>query len=374
MDFKSTTTRYRKCKTYMNEENIDVVVAISPENVLYFSNTYIMTQTDLRERLAITIMPLESEPIMIACDVERATVEEETWISDKRYYVEFEQSPIQFLVEALRERGLENKRVGIELDYLMAHFYKELIESMPNTEFVMCTRIFDKVRMIKEEREIEILSNAGFQTRKAFEAAILMTKPGDTEADLANKTIRNLFDLGCEDLDFICLASGERTPLVHGLPQEIPLVDGDMMRIDFGGIFDNYISDVARTALIGNRNRKYVEVFDRLAEVYMRTFEKLKVGVPAFEVYNCAKKHFGTVGLPFSMAHIGHGIGLGPHEMPILSPFEKQILMEDMVLCLELSVNINNRYYHVEDLIRITSEGPRVLTQSTLNPQLLHIC
>ena len=89
--------RFQRCKPYMEQENLDAIIAISPENVLYFAETYIQTQTSIRDRLAIAVMPLSSEPAMIACKIEEPTVETETWIKDRRYYVEAQQSPIALL-------------------------------------------------------------------------------------------------------------------------------------------------------------------------------------------------------------------------------------------------------------------------------------
>ena len=112
--------RYERCKPYMEQQGLDVLVAISPENVLYFAETYIQTQTSIRERLAITVMPLASEPAIIACKIEEPTVEAETWISDRRYFVELQCSPIAMLADVIKEKHLENRRIGIELNYLMA--------------------------------------------------------------------------------------------------------------------------------------------------------------------------------------------------------------------------------------------------------------
>ncbi len=77
-------SRYERCKPYMLKDNLDAVVALSPENVLYFAETYIQTQSSIRDRLAIAVMPLDREPAMIACKIEEPTVENETWIKDRR--------------------------------------------------------------------------------------------------------------------------------------------------------------------------------------------------------------------------------------------------------------------------------------------------
>lgn len=86
--------RYQRCKPYMEQQGLDALIALSPENVLYFAETYIQTQTSIRERLAIAVMPLDSDPAMIACKIEEPTVEAESWIKDKRYFVELQCSPI----------------------------------------------------------------------------------------------------------------------------------------------------------------------------------------------------------------------------------------------------------------------------------------
>ena len=62
--------RYDKLKQEMKKQNFDVVIAISPENVLYFSETYIQTQKSIRDRLAIAVLPLEQDPAMIASVIE----------------------------------------------------------------------------------------------------------------------------------------------------------------------------------------------------------------------------------------------------------------------------------------------------------------
>ena len=63
----ATSERYERLKKLMARENLDVTVVISPENTLYFAETYIMTQASIRDRLAIAVLPLEQEPAFIGC-------------------------------------------------------------------------------------------------------------------------------------------------------------------------------------------------------------------------------------------------------------------------------------------------------------------
>ena len=360
--------RYERCKPYMEQQGLDVLVAISPENVLYFAETYIQTQTSIRERLAITVMPLASEPAIIACKIEEPTVEAETWISDRRYFVELQCSPIAMLADVIKEKHLENRRIGIELNYLMATYYQELITLLPNAEFVQCARIFDQVRAIKELREIKQLSYAGLNTVRAMEAAVRMSRVGDSENDLAVRIIKNMFDNGCQAIEFMCLGSGRRSEMAHCSPSpDVRLEDGSVIHIDYGGRFNHYNSDIARGILIGKPNEKHLDVYKRLTNCYVRGIEQLRPGARACDIYQFTKEQFEKEKIPFTMSLVGHGLGIGVHELPMLVPSETKGLEEDMMLCYELRTIVDGHRYHIEDLIHITEKGCEVLSQPKLD-------
>lgn len=367
-------SRYDRLKRYMEEEGLDVTVVISPENTLYFAETYIMTQTDIRDRLAIVVLPLSGEPAMIACGIEQGTVEAETWIKDKRYYIEFQESPIQFLTDVLNEKGLIKKKVGIELDYLMAHYYKELVERIPGADFVSCTRLFDKVKMIKEDKEIAILSEAANITRESLEKALREVHPGCTERLFSSKVKINMLKGGADKISFFVMGSGAKSIQVHALPDDTVMEDGEVMRLDFGGLFKgNYQSDFARTVMIGKPNPKYLDIYNRLTEVYQHVISCMKIGVTAAELYDICSRKFKEYNLPFSSPHIGHSLGIGLHEFPMLSPKENFALEENMVFNIEPVVVAEGRMFHMEDLIQITPEGPKILSNHDFNPGVLSI-
>lgn len=366
--------RYQRCKPHMERENLDVLVALSPENVLYFAETYIQTQASIRERLAIAVLPLEGEPAIIACQIEKPSVEAETWIADRRYYVEAQRSPIAMLAEALKEKHLEDKRIGIELNYLMATYYCELVQLLPRAQLIPCSRIFDQVRAVKEQREIRLLSYAGLQTVRAVEAAVRMTRVGDSENDLAVRMIKNMFDGGAQSLEFMCLGSGLRSEMAHCAPDpRVLLEDESVIHLDFGGKFDHYNSDIARDILVGRRSAKHEDIYKRLTDCYVRGIEELKPGARACDIYQFTKEQFERAGLPFTMSLVGHGLGIGVHELPMLIPGETKALEEDMMLCYEIRTIVDGYRYHIEDLIHITSSGHEVLSQPELDTTMLWI-
>lgn len=365
--------RYERLKLVMQREKLDAMVAVSPENVFYMAETYIETQKSLRSRLAIALLPLEAEPVMIGCVIEENTIEDETWIRDKHYYFEFRESPVRLLADAILERGLQNSRIGIELDYLSALYFNELKAYLPQTEFIPCVNLFEQVRAVKDAHEIELLAKAASCTRQAFERAVAETHIGETERTLSLRTSKHMLDLGCDKVDFLVMGTGKRSILVHALPDDSPLTDGEEGRIDFGGLFGNYNSDVARTFVIGNADVKHRDVFSRMVEVYRAAIDACRIGNPANSPYFVAKKKSEELKLPFNRVHEGHGLGLACHEHPILSPDNHCLFEEDMVMCVEHAVHVDGYRYHIEDLIRITPNGPVILSEPDFNPRLLHI-
>lgn len=363
MSASGLSQRYERLKPLMKQFGLDAIVTISPENVLYFTRTYIQTQKSIRDRLAIAVLPLEQDPAMIACVIESHTVEDECWIPDRRYYFEFKESPIQYLASILKSRGLANKKVGIELDYLSARYYRELIALLPDIQLVSGEHLLNLVRSIKEPEEIEILQNAAIATRDAYLSAIQDVHPGDSETDFSKKIAKHMIDSGCSNIEFLVMGTGDRSILVHGLPASVPMANGTHGRIDFGGLYNHYNSDVARTFIIGEPNPKHVDIIHRMMEVYTAAVEACRLGVPANSVYFTAKTMSKKVGLPFQRVHSGHGLGLSVHEYPMLAPGNEACLEENMVMCVEHAVHVDGHRYHIEDLIRITPEGPVVLSE-----------
>lgn len=367
-------SRYDRLKKYMAEDGIDVAVIISPANTIYFSETYIMTQKDIPDRLAITVLPLSGEPAIIACCIEQNTVDSETWIKDRRYYVEFQQSPIDFLADVLEERGLADARIGIELGYLTASYYQELMHRMPNINLVNCKRIFEKVRMIKEPKEIKYLADAANITRVAMEKGLQEVHPGCTEREFANKVKTYMINDGLSAIDFFVMGACEKSVLVHALPTDNVMRGGDQMRLDFGGVGEgHYLSDFARTVMVGELNQKYVDIYTKMCETQEEIFSHIRAGVPASELFRVCADGMTKRGLPFNIPHIGHSLGIECHEFPMLSPVEDFALEENMVFNFEPVVMTEGRMFHFEDLVLVKKDGFEILSNTQVNPGLLRI-
>jgi len=357
-------------KELMVKEGIDALVALSPENVLYSTGAYIMTQKLIRDRLEIAVFPQKQEPIFIVCGIEESGIKEQTWIKDIRSYVEFKESPVQFLVDALIEMGLEKGHIGIEKHYWNAYYYTELINAMPDATFVECQGIFEDVRVIKDPVEVEILTKASKATRKALEAAFLTAKSGDTELDIAKQIKNNLMNQGADEMAFLVLGTGKRSMLVHPMPADIALSPGDIVKADYGGLFSGYYSDLARSVVVEKPSQIQVEVYKKLATIQKKIINAMKPGIRCCDLFNKCKELYEENELPFIMPHIGHGLGIGLHEDPMLSPLNEKKLQKNMVINVEPLVITDGFCIHLEDLVLITDNGVKILTGAKMSNEL----
>lgn len=365
--------RYTKLKNQMLQDGLDVVVVCSPENSYYYMETYVVTQTTLRERMILGIFSLENDPVFVACSVERTLTQAETWIKDQRYYTEFIESPVKYVIEALKEQGYQGKTIGLEVDYLSTKYYKELVEALPGAKFVPCTDTLKRVRMVKEPDEIAKIAKAALGMRQSVELAVAETSVGDTEKMLDERIKHHLLSFGAQDFTFYTMGTGPKSLLVHGLPDDTPFVDGEVMRLDYGARFALYNADLARTVSIGKGNQSYIDTFQRLCDVYYNVVTSLKAGISTKELFETCKNQAIASGLTFTMPHIGHALGIDLHEEPMLSPAIDFYLEENMIFNIEPLITCDGRLYHIEDTILIKKDGFEVLSQPYFNPHILYI-
>jgi methionyl aminopeptidase len=178
------------------------------------------------------------------------------------------------------------------------------------------------------------------------------------------------------------------TQVVHAIPGDYRLAPGDILSLDMGVVLDGWVSDAARTHAVG-------EISGEARRLMSVTEASLECGIAACRAGN----HVGDIGhavqteveaAGFSVIQtlVGHGIGRSMHEEPQVPNFGRPgqgvLLVEGMVIAIEPMVNAGgpdvvldddgwtittkdgSLSAHFEHTVAITSDGPRVLTASTL--------
>jgi len=352
-----------KQRKIMLEKGFDTLVAISVENVAYTAGVEIPSQSLTRQRHAICLVPFRGEPKMIVVNMEESLAKSNSRIKDIRSYNEFTENPMDLLVDAIKECGLDRSRIGIELDYLPAKDYLRLKDLLPGAQFIDCGKLFSKMRMIKTKEEINLLRQAGKAAEKAQYLALSKLKPGMAELDLASFVVSSLFSEGIDSIKPLVLGAGNRCWHANPGPTKYNIKLGDMIRMGISGLISGYFSDVARTAVVGKPTVFMKDTWSKLIESRAIVLDLIKPGSYTQDIYFAFSNKFKKLGLE-PIDFVGHGIGLTIHEEPYISKFSNTTLEEGMVLGVEPYYMLPEKQmgFQIEDEVIVTSQGYELIT------------
>ncbi len=359
-----TAPRLARLQRIIEQRNLDGAVLSSYQNVSYFGGTHLMTQVTIPDRLAFLVAPKGQPSALIVCGIETRQVRTQTDIDEVRDYVEFAEDPSEVLAQVLRDKGLVGRSIGIDARRLPYNTAEVLREHLDASELVSIDDDVELAQSVKEPEEIAVLERGAKATLAALEEAISELPHGSTENALRTGVFLKLMQKGGAPL-FLVLASGPRTMQAHAESSDERFQPGLIWRIDFGARFQEVInSDLARTGVVGEPSQEQEATLRALRATQDAGFRAVEPGRPAKEVFNAVENEFKRQGLPFGMPHIGHGMGIGLHEFPMLEPQNDIRLETGMVLNIEPMTVMEDRQeaYHTEDLAEVTKEGHRLLT------------
>jgi len=354
----------KRLRTLLGASDFDALITLSPENFPFTAGCFVETQTGIRDRLALTVwVKGEPEPVVIVCEVEEPQVRAESWAKDIRSYVEYHESPMDRVAEVLLEKGVAEGKLGIEMKYVTAAYFQELTDRVPKARFSPCEDLLYGARIIKTPAEIELLTRAARATEKALLATYATIEVGETEKSMANRLAASMRQCGLGHVGFLFINAGPNTGYPHQDATSYQAKPGDIVKADVGGLLHGYPSDVARTAAIGQPSQEQASIYNRLVEIHAETIDMARPGNRACDLYNKAVEGYAKRNIPFSSPHAGHGIGIEVHDAPLLTALTTTEFEANMIMCIETRVRwVQKEGYHIEDLILITEEGPKVIT------------
>jgi len=353
-----------KIQKLMEDEDVNAVITTLVENVYYLTGNYNTILRLLQERPSYAVFPRNGEPVYLIHTIEEDFARQESWIKDVRTWRTGGESPVAVLFDILKEKKVLDGKIALDLLAMPSVFYRELVSLVPKTVFVDSAKILNKMRKIKEKWEIDILAAGSRAQRKAIEGAFISAEPGWTERDLGTTIGKNMLSAGFDEISWLTVATGTGTLSGHELPTERKFQVGDMIRADCGGRIKGYYSDLCRAAVVGESSKKQKEIYKALVLAQKETISNMKVGAKVSDIYNICKKTFEqNCGYKFTHPHIGHGLGVVLHDDPQMNPHNEVRLEENMVINIEpIYSDPGEAKYHIEDLVWITAEGPKVLS------------
>ncbi|MCH7785929.1 MAG: type I methionyl aminopeptidase [Chloroflexi bacterium] len=180
----------------------------------------------------------------------------------------------------------------------------------------------------------------------------------------------------------ICTSLNEE--IVHGIPGNRVLQDGDVLSVDVGAIVEGFHGDSAFTVGVGNVSEEAQRLMDATEEALKQGIAQVKAGSRVGDVSSAVQQYAESLGYSVVRQYVGHGIGRAMHEEPQVpnygSPGRGVLLRKGMAIAIEPMLNIGgwetvqlddgwtvatadgSLSAHFEDTVAITENGIEVLT------------
>lgn len=245
---------------------------------------------------------------------------------------------------------------------------------------------------VKSLSEIALMKRAGEIVAKALMHLKSAVAPGMTTAQLNKMAESFIRECGATPSfknyrgfpASICASINEQ--VVHGIPGNAKLVEGDIISIDIGACFEGYHADAARTFPVGQISDRAQHLIDVTKESFYKGIEKATPGYRIGDISNAVQTYVEQHGYSVVRKLVGHGIGAKLHEEPDVPNFgsagKGARLISGMAIAVEPMVNEGTfdvrtekngwtevtcdglLSAHYENTIVITKGQPEIITQT----------
>ncbi len=273
------------------------------------------------------------------------------------------------LMEAMGEMAnkWDIRVLGCEGDFITYFQYNTLKEKYHGRVVRPLDGFVESLRIIKDESEINRVSEAVRLSDMAFDYILPFIREGVSEREIALEIEFFMRKKGAGGVPFLLIvASGHRSSMPHGTASEKKLAHGDLVTLDFGATLEGYNSDITRTVVVGEADARKEDIYHIVLEAQLRGIGAVKPGTTASEVDRAVRDVIEKHGYGDYFGHsTGHGLGLQIHESPRLSAKDHTELKPGMVITVEPGIYLPGwGGVRIEDTVVVGDKGCRVLTAS----------
>ena len=244
---------------------------------------------------------------------------------------------------------------------------------------------------IKSQREIDLMKEAGAIVARVHKRLKKEIKPGITTLQInkiceevikengATPSFKGLYDFPCA----VCTSVNE--VLVHGIPNNKKLKEGDIISVDVGACYKGYHGDSAWSYAVGKISKEANDLLKVTEEALYEGLKQVKPGNHVGDISNAIQTYIESRGYYTPVEYTGHGVGKSVHEDPYVPNVGKKgegpVLKKGMCLAIEPMVFTgtakcktldddwgvvaidNSLAAHYEHTIVVTDEGYEILTK-----------
>jgi methionyl aminopeptidase len=245
--------------------------------------------------------------------------------------------------------------------------------------------------VLKTNGEIDLMDEANRIVHRVLDGIAERVRPGMTTRELdrwAEETIRGAGAVPAF-LDYrgypATLCTSINDVIVHGIPDDRPLSEGDIVGVDCGVLYKGYYGDAARTFAVNQVGDEARKLMDVTRDSLHLAVDQLQPGNRLSDIGHVVQAYVEKHGFSVVREFVGHGIGTSLHEDPQVPNFgdagHGPRLKPGLVLAIEPMVNVGESGVkvdadgwtartadgtlsaHFEYSVAVTESGPRVLGQ-----------
>ena len=202
----------------------------------------------------------------------------------------------------------------------------------------------------KTKEEIELLRESSLLVGKTLAEVAKLIKPGVTTLQLDKIAEEFIRDNGAEPgflgyggfPNTLCTSVNEA--VVHGVPNDKPLIDGDIVSVDCGTLMNGFYGDSAYTFEIGEVTPEIHKLLEVTKECLNKAVEAAVSGNRIGDIGYAVQKHAEDNGYGVVRELVGHGLGRGLHEKPEVPNYGRRgrglKMKEGLVLAIEPMINL----------------------------------
>ena len=254
--------------------------------------------------------------------------------------------------------------IGIDKNF-PARFLIPLMNLVDECHFELGSECVDRVRMIKDEKEQQLMIEASKINDLVVDEVINICAKGNLTEEEVSKQLEGIYQKhGCVGNSFEpIVAYGKNGADNHHSGDDSRLKAGDSIVIDIGGLYKGYCSDMTRTVFYKEVSPKQKTVYELVLKAQKAAEAMIKPGVRLCDIDSKARDVITAGGYGEDFTHrLGHFIGIEDHEYGDVSQGFQDIVVPGNVFSIEPGIyHKETMGVRIEDLILVTEDGHEVL-------------
>jgi Xaa-Pro dipeptidase len=365
-------TRIAALRRLQMANSIACVALVPGANLRYFTGL----SMHLSERPAVAFIPAKG-PLVVLLPVLEASAAKPRLPEGTHVFTYRDEEGHEHVFHQVAETlDLAGGLLAVEYLAMRLLEMRRIEQVFPDCLLVATEPWMPELRMAKDDVEIAHMRRAVEIAERAMQRLLdgRAIRPGRTELEVtADLQVAMLREGGQGEAFAPIVVAGPNSASPHASPSDRPLVEGDLVIVDWGTIYAGYRSDITRTFVLGAPTPEIERIYDAVLAANQSGRLAIRPGVPAQEVDRAARRAIALAGYGEYFTHrTGHGLGLEIHEPPYVVEGNLDLLKPGMAFTVEPGIYLPGvGGVRIEDDVVVTQDGAETLT--TLSRDLISL-